>query len=90
MYICGIEVCNRKSSILLPKLISSIVRKKCSSELLKFKAGGQEFAIILRSLEQFIQTVNSENNFWFFASHKEFEKDSELLCKINFLSFIDM
>ena len=54
MYICGIEVCNRKSSILLPKLISSIVRKKCSSELLKFKAGGQEFAIILRSLEQFI------------------------------------
>ena len=41
------------------------VRKKCSSDwekLLKFEAEGQEFAKILRSLEQFIQT--GQTNFW--------------------------
>ena len=31
-------------------------------KLLKFKAEGQEFAKILRSLEQFIQTVKGQNN----------------------------
>jgi hypothetical protein len=43
------------------------VRKKCSSDrerLLKFKAEGWEFAKILRSLEQFIQTMKGQNNFW--------------------------
>ena len=43
------------------------VRKNCSSDpekLLKFKAEGQEFANILRSLEQVIQTVKGQNNFW--------------------------
>ena len=30
---------------------------------LKFKAEGQEFAIFLRSLEQFIQTVKGQKNF---------------------------
>ena len=41
--------------------------QNCSSDkekLLKFKAGGQEFAKILRSIEQFIQTVKGQNNFW--------------------------
>ena len=41
--------------------------KKCSSDqetLLKFEAEGQEFVKILRSLEQFIQTVKGQNNFW--------------------------
>ena len=41
--------------------------KICSSDqekLLKFEAECQEFAKILRSLEQFIQTVNGQNNFW--------------------------
>ena len=42
------------------------MRKKCSSDrekLLKFEAEGREFAKILRSLEQFIQTVtNSERS----------------------------
>ena len=41
--------------------------KKCSSDrekLLKFQAEGQEFAKFLRSLEQFIQTVKGQNNFW--------------------------
>ena len=42
------------------------MRKKCSSDrekLLKFEAEGREFAKILRSLEQFVQTVESQNNF---------------------------
>ena len=41
--------------------------KICSSdqeELLKFDAEGREFVKILRSLEQFIQTVKGQNNFW--------------------------
>ena len=43
------------------------MRKKCSSDrekLLKFEAEGPEFAKILRSPEQFIQTVKGQNNFW--------------------------
>ena len=43
------------------------MRKKNSSnqeELLKFEAEGREFAKFLRSLEQFIQTVQGQNNFW--------------------------
>ena len=31
---------------------------------LEFEAEGQEFATFLRSLEQFIQTVKGQNNFW--------------------------
>ena len=33
-------------------------------KLLKFEAEGQEFTKILRSLEQYIQTVKGQNNFW--------------------------
>ena len=33
-------------------------------KLLRFEAEGQEFAKVLRSLEQFVQTVNGQNNFW--------------------------
>ena len=33
-------------------------------KLLKFEAESPEFAKILRSFEQFIQTVKSPNNFW--------------------------
>ena len=43
------------------------MRKKCSSDrekLLKLEAEGREFANILRSLEQFIQTVKGQNKFW--------------------------
>ena len=32
-------------------------------KLLNFEAEGPEFAKLLRSLEQFIQTVNDQNNF---------------------------
>ena len=43
------------------------MRKNCSSDrekLLKFEAEGREFANILGSLEQFVQTVKGQNNFW--------------------------
>ena len=43
------------------------MRKKFSSDqekLLKFEAKGREFAKILRSQKQFIQTVKGQNNFW--------------------------
>jgi hypothetical protein len=43
------------------------MRKNSSSvpeKLLKFEAEDQEFAELLRSLEQFIQTVKGQNNFW--------------------------
>ena len=55
------------NGILLPKLFWPTVRKKCSSDrekLLKFEAESREFAKFLRSLEQFIQTVKGQNNFW--------------------------
>ena len=48
-------------------VLTYTVRKNCSSDrekLLKFVAGGQKFAKNLRSLEQFIQTVKGQNNFW--------------------------
>ena len=32
--------------------------------LLKLEAEGREFAKFLRSLEQFIQTMKDQNNFW--------------------------
>ena len=53
--------------ILSPKLFWPTVRKNSSSDwekLLKFEAEGREFAKNLRSLEQFIQTVKGQNNFW--------------------------
>ena len=53
--------------ILFPKLFWPSVRKKnCSSDqemFLKFEAEGLEFAKILRSLEQLIQTVKGQNNY---------------------------
>ena len=45
------------------------MRKNCSSDpekILKFKAEGREFAKVLRSLEQFVQTVKGQNNLCFF------------------------
>ena len=55
------------NGILLPKLFWPTVRKNCSTDrekLLKFEAEGREFAKFLRSLEQFIQAVKGQNNFW--------------------------
>ena len=54
------------NGILLPKLFRPTVRTNCSSDrekLLKFEAECREFAKILRSLEQFLQTVKGQNNF---------------------------
>ena len=57
-----------RNGILLPKLFWPTVRKNCSSDRekrLKFEAAeGREFSKILRSLEQFIQTVKGQNKFW--------------------------
>ena len=58
---------DRRNGILLPKLSWPTVRKNCCSDqdkFLKFEAEGQEFAKILRLLEQFIQTVKGQNIFW--------------------------
>ena len=43
------------------------MRKNCSSDrekLLKLEAESQKFENFLRSLEQFVQTVKGQNNFW--------------------------
>ena len=53
------------------------MRKKKSCELLKFEAESQEFAKFLRSLEQLIQTVKGQNNFW--------QKNAFLTCSWRFL-----
>ena len=47
------------------KIVLTYCEKKSDLEKrLKFEAEGQEFANFLRSLEQFIQTVKGQNNFW--------------------------
>ena len=41
--------------------------KNCSSDqekILKFETEGKEFENIFRSLEQFIQTMKGQDNFW--------------------------
>ena len=56
-----------KNGILLPKLFWPTVRKKCSSDrenVLKFEAEGQELAKFFLLLEQLVQTVKGQNNFW--------------------------
>ena len=43
------------------------MRRNCSSDReknLKFKAEGRESAKVLRSLEQFVQTVKGQNNYF--------------------------
>ena len=43
------------------------MRENCSGDrenFLKFKAEEREFAKVLRSLEQFVQRVKGQNNFW--------------------------
>jgi hypothetical protein len=52
--------CYQNCSDLLWEKIVLVIEKK----LLKFEAEGREFAKFLRSLEQFIQTVKGQNNFW--------------------------
>ena len=52
--------CYQNCSDLLWEKIVLVIEKK----LLKLEAEGWEFAKILRSLDQFIQTVKGQNNFW--------------------------
>ena len=55
------------------------MRKNCSSDpetLLKFEAKGREFVKKLRSLEQFIQTVKDNYNFY---------NTAFLICSLRFL-----
>ena len=43
------------------------MKKNCSSDrekILKFMAEDREFAKIMISLEQLVQTVKGQNNFW--------------------------
>ena len=47
------------------RMQSQMIRVYCSSDrekLLKFEAEGREFAKLLRSLEQFIQTLKQKQN----------------------------
>ena len=49
------------------KIVLTYCEKNCFSDqekLLKFETEGREFAKILTSVEQFIQTVKGQNNFW--------------------------
>ena len=58
------------------------MRKNCSSDrekIWKFEAEGREFAKILRSLEQFVQTVKGQNNFW--------QQNAFLTCSWKFLRY---
>ena len=47
------------SDLLWETIVLAIEKDFC-----KFDAEGREFVINLRWLEQFIQTVKSQNNFW--------------------------
>ena len=56
-----------RNGILLPKLFWPTVRKNVlviEKKLLYFEAEGREFAKFLRSLEQSIQAMKGQNNFW--------------------------
>ena len=57
----------KKKWYFVTKIVLTYCEKKLfywSRKLLKFEAEGQEFAKFLRSLEQFIQAVKVQNNFW--------------------------
>ena len=61
------------------------MRKYYSSDqekLLKFDAEGREFAKYLRSLEQFIQTMKSQNIFWY--------QNAFLTCSWRFFSLNEL
>ena len=56
-----------RNGILLSKLFWPTVRKNGSNVreiFLKLQAAGWEFAKVFKSLEQFIQIVNGQKNFW--------------------------
>ena len=66
--------------------------KKCFCDwekLLKFEAEGWEFANILRSLEQFIQTVKGQNSNWKKIGFRNMQERLEKIpSKASFVSFL--
>ena len=56
----GMVFCYKNCSELLREKIVLLIE----IFFLKLEAEGREFANVLRSLEQFIQTVQGQNNFW--------------------------
>ena len=68
MDILGLEGAIKKWYIFCYQNCSDLLwEKKCFSDRekpLKLEAEGREFAKILRSLVQFIQTVKGLNNYW--------------------------
>ena len=59
--------CQSKNWYFVTKIVLTYCEKNWSSDrekCLKYEAEGQEFAKVLRSLEQFVQTVKGQNNFW--------------------------
>ena len=58
----------QRNGILSPKLFWLTVRK----------TEGREFDFFLRSLEQFIQTVKGQDNFWFFTETESGELGQKL------------
>ena len=62
---CQVSKGGKQNLVFCYQNCSDLLLKKNSSDrekLLKFEAEGQEFAKILRSIEQF--TVKGQNNFW--------------------------
>ena len=56
-----------KSVIFTTDIFAVCYEKNCycdREKLFKFEAEGRECAKFVRSLEQYIQTVKSQNNFW--------------------------
>ena len=58
----------KKEWYFVTKIVLTYCEKKnvleIEKKILKFEAEGREFAKNLRSLEQFVQTVKGQNNFW--------------------------
>ena len=62
-----VVTCDDEDWYFVTKIVLTYCEKNCSSDrekLLKFEAEDREFAKFLRSLEQFIQTVKGQKNFW--------------------------
>ena len=70
------------------------MRKNCSSDrekLLKFEAEGREFENILKSLEQFVQTVNVRKIFAFLTCSWRFlryDKLEQLQFKLEKITYV--
>ena len=73
------SILNSNSSYLLHmrKLQEQVKKAFCFNKFCKFSAFSLKFAKILRSLEQFVQTVKCQDNFW--------QQNAFLTCSWSFL-----